>query len=295
MTLVVRTHPQCRSSRRSYAETVRLAPSSWRRWRSPAAAATRHRRRRGKRRSRRRRRRRRTRRVRCPTPPRRSQPTSPTRSATLRAAIKTWRRTATRRRRRATRSRGPGGARRAHPSPPRSAAPPHSASAATAGRPRQGRGARRDRARRAVDVLKSPRPGQAPRMSASARPGRRPSCAATTARAAALRRRATLLAAVNLSSRLRHSCATRPRAGARADAVHRRLLACVRDGRRREDPTTRSWARPATCGVGRPGLHARALYPYNPSSLYVSAVGATRADGRDPRAFYAFYASGAAE
>ena len=41
---------------------------------------------------------------------------------------------------------------------------------------------------------------------------------------------------------------------------------------------------------------AAALYRYNPSSLYVTAVESyARVMRRDPLAFYAFYASGAAE
>ena len=156
-------------------------------------------------------------------------------------------------------------------------------------------------ARRALDVLNAPRPGtEAARDPDEARPSRPPSSERRYREAG---RRSgvspTLLAAVNLIEsdfgRVRNESV----AGAQGPMQFMPATWKSLRPRRRHagppgrDPRGRPLPRRRRC---RPQSESGALYRYNPSPLYVTAVSRyARVMRRDPLAFHALYAAGAAE
>ena len=154
-------------------------------------------------------------------------------------------------------------------------------------------------ARRALDVLNEPRPGQKP-----PKVRRGPPEPADVLRSHYREARdrsgvsATLLAAVNLIEsdfgRVRNNSV----AGAQGPMqfIPSTWRAYGRGGDVHDPHDAILGAARYLAAAGARDDEAGALYAYNPSSLYVTAVSRyARVMRRDPLAFYAFYASGAAE
>jgi membrane-bound lytic murein transglycosylase B len=152
-------------------------------------------------------------------------------------------------------------------------------------------------ARRALDVLNRPRPGQKP-----PKVRRGPPEPADVLRAHYRKARdrsgvsATLLAAVNLIEsdfgRVRNNSVAGAQGPMQFMPATWRSYGRGRDVHDPHDAILGAARFLAASGARHD--EAGALYRYNPSSLYVTAVSRyLRAMRRDPRAYYAFYASGA--
>jgi membrane-bound lytic murein transglycosylase B len=154
-------------------------------------------------------------------------------------------------------------------------------------------------ARRALDVLNEPRPGQKP-----PKIRRGPPEPADVLRSYYKKARsrsgvsATLLAAVNLVESDFGRVQNNSVAGAQGPMqfMPSSWRAYGRGGDVRDPHDAILGAARYLAAAGARGDEAGALYAYNPSSLYVTAVARyARVMRRDALAFYAFYASGAGE